>query len=191
MGSPVPAKCTVCELVFSTGVLVRDGATNGFSNLSASCPKCGGRGVVAEGLFKGTEAGLEVISGPRITQEMVREFRALTETAQNKKIELPRYFLLASKIHPKFGEVVSSTAKALGRFGIVTTVLVASHISAFLLGVDIQLDLNRAFDQYIEYQQQLVIPFDNEKSNENESGGASDSPSDAPRIKEHQKITRL
>lgn len=74
----LPARCTRCGHQFQPegGIFVADGSMrNTFSNNSVRCPQCGGRALFVEGELNVVDGGIEMLSGPQWSWDLVEELR--------------------------------------------------------------------------------------------------------------------
>lgn len=106
----MPAFCTKCENVFSSGFIF--GGTSRNITLQgnlASCPKCGGIGIVPDGTYDFIEDTIHILSGPETTLDSLRRLKSILEKAKEEdrepqevaatiKREIPEQSLIADNL---------------------------------------------------------------------------------------------
>ena len=96
----IPACCLTCGYVFQSGIVV-DFSTNFSSRGSYStCPRCGGNGLIPEGVMQIFGRVVRLASGPDFTKEMFEAIGAVVEDLRQGKTSMPQAFQSVQKVSP-------------------------------------------------------------------------------------------
>lgn len=145
----IPSHCHSCGAVFPSRMISIEGNVQGLtlSNNSESCPFCGGRAFLADGVFNIANDVISVISAPRFTFEMLQKLGVAVAEAYKDPSKTAQLNEIAETIDPELAGVVKKLTSS-NRLTMVGLFLLAMAIKSCSLNVD--LDVNKLIDQLKE-----------------------------------------
>ena len=151
----IPSHCHSCGAIFPSRMISIEGSVENLtlSNNSESCPHCGGRAYLANGVFNIANDVISVISAPRFTMEMLQKLGAAVAEAYNDPSKAEQLNEVAESIDPELASVVSKITSG-DRLAMVGLFLLAMAIKSCSINVD--LDANRLIDQLKEQPPQVT-----------------------------------
>lgn len=151
----IPAHCTSCGAIFSSRAISIEGSVHNLTlcNNSETCPCCGGRAFLAEGVFNIANDVISVISAPTITLEMLKRLGVAVQEAYKDSNKVSQLNEVAASIDPEIAKVVS-TITSSNKLATVGLFLLAMAIKS--CSVDVSIDVNQLIDQLKEQPPQTT-----------------------------------
>lgn len=126
----VPAQCTKCGTIFwsrqydfTMSKRLRLG--NNWESCIAS--GCSGMARLADGLFDFTSEGIEVLSAPEITHEMIAALRKRISSKRNSYTSVDELRKDISEIHPSFSQLIAGILTnqeyLIGGIGLILSII--------------------------------------------------------------------
>lgn len=140
----VPAKCTQCGHVFESGVIEIGPGVIGLklSNNLVSCPQCRGTAKLADGKFNSTASGLELVSGPSRTRELIEQLRKIAQDARAKKLTSEEVLAEVADVNPE----LAAKLKGIGPWPVYGLILFLFWLVKGV-SLDLKIDVNYLIDQ--------------------------------------------
>ncbi|MBD2080175.1 hypothetical protein [Leptolyngbya sp. FACHB-17] len=113
MDITMPAFCSKCENIFSSGISVKDPSSNiTFKGALANCPQCGEIGIIPDGAYDFIENTIRVLSGPEATLESLRRLKAILDKAKDDDLEPQQVAEIIKREIPEQSLIADDLAKA-------------------------------------------------------------------------------
>lgn len=142
----LPAKCLNprCGTIFEDRSLI--GGSGSIDNLTitgttVSCPKCGGRAAIGDGIYKYSNESFDLKHGPSLTREMITQLTQITDAIKTRSIKAEELLAEVADVSPELAGKLRE--RGLTYFGIALLLI-------WLLKsvqISINVDLNRLIDQ--------------------------------------------
>ena len=149
---PGPAVyCQYCGAIFQSRLLsIRPGVSNvTFAGMGEICVNCGMPAQIVDGTFDVSKEGiLSLISGPPLSKAVVEQLGKLLNKVVTGAVSKERLQEEADLIDPELGKIVK-VIKSRG-LGLATLILLFMFLKTCSLKVDVNLDLNKLYDQWTE-----------------------------------------
>ena len=151
----IPSHCHSCGAIFPSRIISIEGNVQNLtlSNNSESCPFCGGRAYLADGVFNIANDVISVISAPRFTFEMLHKLGVAIAEAYRDPSKTDQLNQVAESIDPELAQVVKKITSG-NRLTMVGLFLLAMAIKSCSINVD--LDANKLIDQLKEQPPQTT-----------------------------------
>ena len=142
----IPSHCHSCGAVFESRILSIEGNIKGLtlSNNSETCPFCGGRAYLAEGVFDIANDVVSVLKAPHITVEMLQKLGVAVIEAYKDASKTEDLCQVAESIDPGIAKTVKgiTSKKSLIFVGLFLLAIAIKSCS-----INIDLDVNKLIDQ--------------------------------------------
>ncbi len=152
----IPSHCHSCGAIFPSRILSIECNVHNLtlSNNSESCPFCGGRAYLADGVFNIANDVISIISAPKFTLEMLQKLGAAVAEAYKDPSKADQLNQVAESIDPELAKVVKKITSG-NRLTMVGLFLLAMVIKSCSINVDI--DANKLIDQLKEQPPQTTV----------------------------------
>lgn len=153
----VPAYCRHCGTVYISRAIDIEFSSNiRLSGNTDTCPNCGRRAYLVDGVFNEFGRGLELVSGPQLTKDILRQFADLIERAGNNEISVSELEQQAAALDPQLGEAIKQI-RAVSGFPIVILLLILAALKSCNFNINVNVDLNQLWDQWSQETEQGEI----------------------------------
>ena len=151
----IPSHCHSCGAIFPSRLISISGNVKGLelSNNSETCPNCGGRAFLAEGIFDIAEDVISIINAPSFTKKMIEKLGVAVVEAYKDPNKTDDLHKVAESIDPEIAEAVKRVTSK-GNLALVGLFLLAMAIKS--CNVNVSLDVNELIDQITEQPPQSV-----------------------------------
>ena len=142
----IPSHCHSCGAIFPSRIISISGSVKNLtlSNNSETCPNCGGRAYLADGIFNIADDVISIIKAPSFTKEMMGKLGAAVVEAYKDPTKTEDLLKVAESIDPKIAEAVQRLTSK-NNLSLVGLFLLAMAIKS--CSIDISLDVNELIDQ--------------------------------------------
>jgi hypothetical protein len=144
-----PAYCPNCGAIFQSRAIGFSGPITGvrFAGNLEGCVNCDKMARIIDGVFNADRDGvLALVSGPLISEAVLKAFNALVERAAKQEITEDELETEATQLAPELGELVSrAKAKQVGLAGLL---ILGLFIRSCNFKLDATVDINKLFDQW-------------------------------------------
>lgn len=151
----IPSYCNSCGAIFPSRMLSIEGNVKGLqlSNNSETCPNCGERAYLAEGIFDIADDIISIIKAPAITKEMMKKLGMAVIEAYKNPEKTDELQSIAESIDPEIANAVKKITSS-NKLTLVGLFLLAMAIKS--CSVNINLDVNKLIDQITNEPPQSV-----------------------------------
>ena len=147
----MPAFCPACGLVFDGPVTMADGAHHiTIVEVTTKCPRCGHDSAeLPEGTFSVINDTIEVLAGPQLTVERMRNVQTILEAARRENLTTDEIASQVEDEEPGLGELLRKYA---GLGNALIQILLATLQILIALNTDTasREDVARAIDEAVE-----------------------------------------
>lgn len=151
----IPSHCHSCGAIFPSRMISIEGSVQNLtlSNNSETCPHCGGRAYLANGVFNIANDVISIISAPRFTMEMLQKLGAAVAEAYKDPDKTQQLNEVAESIDPELAGVVRkiTSGNSLSMVGLFLLAMAIKSCS-----INVGLDVNRLIDQLKEQPPQVT-----------------------------------
>jgi hypothetical protein len=142
----IPSHCHSCGAIFASRFISIEGSVKNLtlSNNSETCPNCGGRAFLANGVFDIANDVISIISAPSFTKEMLSKLGVAVAEAYKDPSKTEQLNSIAEGIDPELAKVVKKITSG-NKLTMVGLFLLAMAIKS--CSVNIDLDVNKLIDQ--------------------------------------------
>lgn len=157
----IPALCPNCGLLFRSRALAISGNVKNLTlkGNTESCPSCGGRAQIADGVFDVADGALSIVRAPHVTREMLSALEAALKLAMKKKSAPEQVAQEVEKIDPSFGKYVRKLGEKPSLYT-AALILTIAAIHSCSMKVEVKLDANTLVDQIVNAPIVNTVPED-------------------------------
>jgi len=151
----IPSHCQACGAIFPSRMISIEGNVKNLqlSNNSETCPNCGGRAYLAEGIFDIANDVISIIKAPTLTKEMMQKLGVAVIDAYKNPAKTDQLQSVAESIDPELGKAVKKIT-AGNKLALVGLFLLAMVIKS--CSVNVELDVNELIDQITKEPPQSI-----------------------------------
>lgn len=154
-----PALCNNCGVIFPSNLFEFDNCTNvTLSNCDGgTCPKCGGKSRILDGVYNFVNNAVELLKGPERTVSELQKLAAILQTAKKDKASFEEVTEKINNELPAFStfkDFLPKTRSELYAFISVIIAIITLFISQARSGAKQQIEINQVFNNV--YQSQVV-----------------------------------
>ena len=142
----IPSHCQNCGAIFPSRLISIEGNVKNLqlSNNSETCPNCGGRAFLAEGIFDIANDIISIIKAPTFTKEMMHKMGMAVIDAYKNPEKTDELLSVAESIDPEIAKAVKKITSG-NKLTLVGLFLLAMTIKSCSINID--LDVNELIDQ--------------------------------------------
>lgn len=151
----IPSHCHSCGAIFPSRMISIEGNVQNLtlSNNSESCPFCGGRAYLADGIFSIADDVISIVRAPAFTLEMLQKLGVAVAEAYKDRSKTNQLNEVAESIDPKLAKVVKKITSSNG-LTMIGLFLLAMTIKSCSINVDV--DVNKLIEQLKEQPPQTT-----------------------------------
>ncbi len=134
----IPSHCHSCGAIFASRFISIEGSVKNLtlSNNSETCPNCGGRAFLANGVFDIANDVISINSAPSFTKEMLRKLGVAVAEAYKDPSKTEQLNSIAEGIDPELAKVVKKITSG-NKLTMVGLFLLAMAIKSCSVNIDL------------------------------------------------------
>ena len=107
----IPAFCENCKLIFPSPFEVKNSTNIGFQNIGISCPRCGYRATIPDGVYDVIGNTIEIVKGSSLSKQKIKEYKSLIEHLKSEKADYENVKNEIQKNAPELSSLVGFLPK--------------------------------------------------------------------------------
>ncbi len=107
----IPAFCEKCKLIFPSPINVENSTNIGFNDVGVSCPNCGHRATIPDGVYDVIGNTIDLIKGSSLSKQKIRQYKSLIEHLKSEKVNYENVKEEIQKNAPELNSLISFLPK--------------------------------------------------------------------------------
>ena len=121
----IPAFCENCKLIFPSPFEIQNSTNIGFQDVGISCPRCGHRAIIPDGVYDVIENTIKVVKGSSLSKQKIKEYKSLIGYLKSKNADYDNVKEEIQKNAPELNSLIGFLPKTRNELYTILALIIA------------------------------------------------------------------